>query len=122
MMALCGGWLSEVRDDDVGMMMEDLYFTVACGGENEACDEGDCLRDDLVIAVLIRTNHYLKGEASWNIVWDMRPARWLHRLDSAWLHSGMLHGFWGSRCHTMQIFRQANEFHLALCFSSVKVV
>ncbi|BAT86127.1 hypothetical protein VIGAN_04375000 [Vigna angularis var. angularis] len=23
------------------MMMEDLCFTMACGGENEACDEGD---------------------------------------------------------------------------------
>lgn len=41
MMALCGGWLSEVRDGDVGMMMEDLCFIVACCGENEACDEGD---------------------------------------------------------------------------------
>lgn len=30
-----------------------------------------------------------KGEGSWNVVWDARPARWLHNLDSAWLLFGV---------------------------------
>ncbi|KAL2324902.1 hypothetical protein Fmac_023960 [Flemingia macrophylla] len=33
--------------------------------------------------------HYLKGEGSWNVAWDARPARWLHRSDSAWLLFGV---------------------------------
>ncbi|KAH7537001.1 uncharacterized protein LOC107413195 [Ziziphus jujuba] len=31
----------------------------------------------------------LKGEGSWNAAWDARPARWLHRPDSAWLLFGV---------------------------------
>ncbi|KAI4373072.1 hypothetical protein MLD38_011235 [Melastoma candidum] len=31
------------------------------------------------------------GEGSWNVSWDARPARWLHRPDSAWF----LFGFCG---------------------------
>lgn len=30
-----------------------------------------------------------KGEGSWNVAWDARPARWLHRPDSAWLLFGV---------------------------------
>ncbi|XVE68641.1 hypothetical protein DITRI_Ditri09bG0084900 [Diplodiscus trichospermus] len=30
-----------------------------------------------------------KGEGSWNVSWDSRPARWLHRPDSAWLLFGV---------------------------------
>ncbi|XVF23391.1 hypothetical protein REPUB_Repub13aG0034000 [Reevesia pubescens] len=30
-----------------------------------------------------------KGEGSWNVTWDARPARWLHRPDSAWLLFGV---------------------------------
>ncbi|KAK8595482.1 hypothetical protein V6N13_016849 [Hibiscus sabdariffa] len=30
-----------------------------------------------------------KGEGSWNVAWDVRPARWLHRPDSAWLLFGV---------------------------------
>lgn len=30
-----------------------------------------------------------KGEGSWNVAWDARPARWLHRSDSAWLLFGV---------------------------------
>lgn len=30
-----------------------------------------------------------KGEGSWNVAWDARPARWLHNLDSAWLLFGV---------------------------------
>ncbi|ESW15822.1 hypothetical protein PHAVU_007G105100 [Phaseolus vulgaris] len=33
--------------------------------------------------------HDLKGEGSWNVAWDTRPARWLHRPDSAWLLFGV---------------------------------
>ncbi|KAH1230278.1 OTU domain-containing protein [Glycine max] len=33
--------------------------------------------------------HDLKGEGSWNVAWDARPARWLHRPDSAWLLFGV---------------------------------
>lgn len=29
------------------------------------------------------------GEGSWNVAWDVRPARWLHRPDSAWLLFGV---------------------------------
>lgn len=31
----------------------------------------------------------LKGEGSWNAAWDARPARWLHRSDSAWILFGV---------------------------------
>ncbi|XP_028094088.1 uncharacterized protein LOC114294161 isoform X4 [Camellia sinensis] len=31
----------------------------------------------------------MKGEGSWNVAWDSRPARWLHRPDSAWLLFGV---------------------------------
>ncbi|KAK4769535.1 hypothetical protein SAY86_027685 [Trapa natans] len=31
----------------------------------------------------------LHGEGSWNVAWDARPARWLHRLDSGWLLFGV---------------------------------
>ncbi|XP_060183523.1 OVARIAN TUMOR DOMAIN-containing deubiquitinating enzyme 4-like [Lycium barbarum] len=30
-----------------------------------------------------------KGEGSWNVAWDSRPARWLHNPDSAWLLFGV---------------------------------
>ncbi|KAL4388475.1 hypothetical protein GQ457_09G027960 [Hibiscus cannabinus] len=30
-----------------------------------------------------------RGEGSWNVAWDSRPARWLHRPDSAWLLFGV---------------------------------
>ncbi|CAN4114301.1 unnamed protein product [Withania somnifera] len=30
-----------------------------------------------------------KGEGSWNVAWDSRPARWLHNPDSAWLWLGV---------------------------------
>ena len=33
--------------------------------------------------------HDQKGEGSWNVAWDARPARWLHRPDSAWLLFGV---------------------------------
>ncbi|PSR92966.1 Wiskott-Aldrich syndrome protein [Actinidia chinensis var. chinensis] len=33
--------------------------------------------------------HNMRGEGSWNVAWDARPARWLHRLDSAWLLFGV---------------------------------
>ncbi|KAI3801102.1 hypothetical protein L1987_29204 [Smallanthus sonchifolius] len=29
------------------------------------------------------------GEGSWNVAWDMRPARWLHRPHTAWLLFGI---------------------------------
>ncbi|KAG6760453.1 hypothetical protein POTOM_036975 [Populus tomentosa] len=31
----------------------------------------------------------VRGEGSWNAAWDGRPARWLHRPDSAWLLFGV---------------------------------
>ncbi|KAF5742569.1 hypothetical protein HS088_TW09G00620 [Tripterygium wilfordii] len=30
-----------------------------------------------------------RGEGSWNVAWDARPARWLHWPDSAWLMFGV---------------------------------
>ncbi|XP_065871017.1 uncharacterized protein [Euphorbia lathyris] len=30
-----------------------------------------------------------RGEGSWNVAWDARPARWLHRPDSVWLLFGV---------------------------------
>ncbi|PWA75233.1 Ovarian tumor, otubain [Artemisia annua] len=29
------------------------------------------------------------GEGSWNVAWDVRPARWLHRPQTAWLLFGI---------------------------------
>lgn len=37
----------------------------------------------------VQHDHDLKGEGSWNVAWDARPARWLHRSDSAWLLFGV---------------------------------
>ncbi|KAL5069189.1 hypothetical protein RYX36_020076 [Vicia faba] len=37
----------------------------------------------------VHHDHELKGEGSWNVAWDARPARWLHRPDSAWLLFGV---------------------------------
>lgn len=37
----------------------------------------------------VMLHHELKGEGSWNVAWDSRPARWLHRPDSAWLLFGV---------------------------------
>ncbi|KAF8395338.1 hypothetical protein HHK36_019283 [Tetracentron sinense] len=34
-------------------------------------------------------HHEHKGEGSWNAAWDVRPARWLHGSDSAWLLFGV---------------------------------
>ncbi|KAF5470071.1 hypothetical protein F2P56_010616 [Juglans regia] len=43
--------------------------------------------------LLLRRNAMLRrerrGEGSWNVAWDARPARWLHRPDSAWLLFGV---------------------------------
>ncbi|XP_061352185.1 uncharacterized protein LOC133297129 [Gastrolobium bilobum] len=39
--------------------------------------------------VTVHHDHELKGEGSWNVAWDARPARWLHRPDSAWLLFGV---------------------------------
>nr|XP_043631237.1 deubiquitinase OTUD6B-like [Erigeron canadensis] len=33
----------------------------------------------------INHHHHLQGEGSWNVTWDVRPARWLHRPHTAWL-------------------------------------
>ncbi|KAF7820235.1 OTU domain-containing protein [Senna tora] len=48
---------------------------------------GAGFRSDLRRAVTI--HHELKGEGSWNVAWDARPARWLHRPDSAWILFGV---------------------------------
>lgn len=36
-----------------------------------------------------RSDERKPGEGSWNAAWDERPARWLHRSDSAWLLFGV---------------------------------
>ncbi|OVA17865.1 Ovarian tumor [Macleaya cordata] len=33
--------------------------------------------------------HEHKGEGSWNVAWDVRPARWLRRSNSEWLLFGV---------------------------------
>lgn len=41
---------------------------------------------------VFHNHHYelaKKGEGSWNVAWDSRPARWLHNPDSAWLLFGV---------------------------------
>ncbi|KNA16518.1 hypothetical protein SOVF_088450 [Spinacia oleracea] len=45
---------------------------------------GDWRRDYLRPAI-----HQQKGEGSWNVACDARPARWLHRLDLAYLLFGV---------------------------------
>lgn len=37
----------------------------------------------------LRLRRERRGEGSWNVAWDSRPARWLHRPDSAWLLFGV---------------------------------
>ncbi|KAI7753057.1 hypothetical protein M8C21_016812, partial [Ambrosia artemisiifolia] len=36
-----------------------------------------------------RGKYNLAGEGSWNVAWDVRPARWLHRPYTAWLLFGI---------------------------------
>ncbi|XP_077230622.1 uncharacterized protein LOC143863747 [Tasmannia lanceolata] len=45
--------------------------------------EGEIRRNVLLKAVA------MKEEGSWNAAWDVRPARWLHGSDSAWLLFGV---------------------------------
>ncbi|GAB4836321.1 hypothetical protein Ancab_001236 [Ancistrocladus abbreviatus] len=53
-----------------------------------AAGNGDWRRDYLLPAFL-HHHHEQKGEGSWNVAWDARPARWIHRLDLAWLLFGV---------------------------------
>ncbi|XVF82806.1 hypothetical protein PTKIN_Ptkin16aG0079400 [Pterospermum kingtungense] len=46
-----------------------------------------------------------KGEGSWNVAWDARPARWLHRPDSAWL----LFGVCACLAPTIEFIEQADD-------------
>ncbi|XP_059456061.1 uncharacterized protein LOC132186215 [Corylus avellana] len=47
------------------------------------CGVAGGLRSDL------RLRRERRGEGSWNVAWDARPARWLHRTDSVWLLFGV---------------------------------
>ncbi|KAL9251442.1 OVARIAN TUMOR DOMAIN-containing deubiquitinating enzyme 4-like protein [Drosera capensis] len=50
----------------------------------------DWQRDFLLPAFLNHHHNYeQKGEGSWNVAWDARPARWLRRVDVAWLMFGV---------------------------------
>ncbi|KAL4288353.1 hypothetical protein HN51_055920 [Arachis hypogaea] len=61
------------------------HAIMPCGG---GAGSGKKLRHRGVVAVH-HHDHELKGEGSWNVAWDARPARWLHRPDSAWLLFGV---------------------------------
>ncbi|GAB2286932.1 hypothetical protein Dimus_021320 [Dionaea muscipula] len=63
---------------------KNLILPAAAGGE-------DWRRDYLLPAFLHHHHHHhdQKGEGSWNVAWDARPARWLHRLDFGWLLFGV---------------------------------
>lgn len=50
---------------------------------------GDWRRDCLIPAAGVVHQHRQRGEGSWNVAWDARPARWTHRLDLAWLLFGV---------------------------------
>lgn len=47
------------------------------------------LRSDLLLRSKAMLRREMRGEGSWNVVWDARPARWLHRPDPAWLLFGV---------------------------------
>ncbi|XP_021761335.1 uncharacterized protein LOC110726185 isoform X2 [Chenopodium quinoa] len=49
-----------------------------------AVASGDWRRDHLRPAI-----HQQRGEGSWNVACDARPARWIHRLDLAYLLYGV---------------------------------
>ncbi|KAK9127646.1 hypothetical protein Syun_016443 [Stephania yunnanensis] len=49
---------------------------------NDCSRRSDCRRPAALL-------HELRGEGSWNVAWDVRPARWLHGSDSAWLLFGV---------------------------------
>ncbi|KAM7265963.1 hypothetical protein ACFE04_003646 [Oxalis oulophora] len=60
---------------------------------NTTADEKKSDRNRLTTAVEHNHNqhnhHLTRGEGSWNVALDNRPARWLHRVDSAWLLFGV---------------------------------
>ncbi|WOH02397.1 hypothetical protein DCAR_0521786 [Daucus carota subsp. sativus] len=57
--------------------------------------------------------HEQKGEGSWNVAWDDRPARWLHRPDSAWLLFGVCGCIGGAR-EAVDSTSDANNLSLCL--------
>ena len=54
------------------------HAILPCGGSGRGRKRGEVWK-----------NAERKGEGSWNVAWDARPARWLHRPDSAWLLFGV---------------------------------
>lgn len=57
--------------------------------------------------------HEQKGEGSWNVAWDDRPARWLHRPDSAWLLFGVC-GCIGGPCEAVDLTSESKNLNLSL--------
>ncbi|XP_031275928.1 uncharacterized protein LOC116134390 [Pistacia vera] len=54
------------------------------------------------------------GEGSWNAAWDERPARWLHRADSAWLLFGVCSclapiNYWTDTCAYPEVVTVVDE-------------
>ncbi|XP_044512460.1 uncharacterized protein LOC123230340 isoform X2 [Mangifera indica] len=54
------------------------------------------------------------GEGSWNAAWDARPARWLHRADSAWLLFGVCGclapiDYWTDKCENLEAVTVVDE-------------
>lgn len=47
-----------------------------------------------------------KGEGSWNVAWDARPARWIYRVDLAWLLFGVC--AWLAPIDWKEVINEAN--------------
>ncbi|KAL8159724.1 hypothetical protein V2J09_001261 [Rumex salicifolius] len=54
-----------------------------------ASGSGDWRRDCLIPTAGVVHHPRQRGEGSWNVAWDARPARWIHRLDLTCLLFGV---------------------------------
>lgn len=50
-----------------------------------------------------------RGEGSWNVAWDARPARWLHHPDSAWLLFGVAPFMNSDLCSQSEVLVSKND-------------
>ncbi|KAI3809245.1 hypothetical protein L1987_25215 [Smallanthus sonchifolius] len=67
------------------------YHSTATGLKFSTSDVSASVWHAILPAGNIIGKHNLRpaGEGSWNVAWDVRPARWLHRPYTAWLLFGI---------------------------------
>ncbi|CAI9091257.1 OLC1v1026230C1 [Oldenlandia corymbosa var. corymbosa] len=78
-LGVCGGFAASV------------WHAILPAGDADGYDGGldPCRRPRRTLVFHHHDELMNKGEGSWNVAWDARPARWLHNPDSAWLLFGV---------------------------------